>query len=319
MRSVLLGAVESSRVALETLGGLGAAPVAVITLPVERRSRHSDWVDLVPTARAVGAHVICAADVNAPDVQEQLKELQPDLLWVIGWSQILGPALLESARHGCVGYHPAPLPENRGRGVIPWTILQGVQTTGGTLFWLDAGVDSGDVLVQERFPVAADETARTLYDKHLDALRAMLAQAVEQISSGHPPHQAQDHSRATYCARRVPDDGLIDWQARARSVWALVRASGEPYPGAFTFLGREELRVWEADLLGPGPYWGVPGQVQTVTAEGALVQCGDREHVLLRTVEVSGGGHRAAGEVVRVHQRLGVDWLAQARRDRSGA
>lgn len=308
MRNVLVGAVETSRVALEMLGRRGFPPQAVFTLPADRAHRHSDWADLRPLAAQLAVPVVEAADVNAPDVLAAVREYRPDYVFVIGWSQICRSEFLRVPALGSIGYHPAPLPENRGRAVIPWTILQRRADTGATLFWMDEGMDSGDILVQERFPVAPDETARTLYDKHLVVLESMLSKAIEALRGGDPPRIAQDARQATYCARRTAADGMIEWGSTADAVLTLVRAVGDPYPGAFSFYRGRKLTVWEAEHHGRGPYWGLPGQVQAIAGSDALVQCGDREHVLLHTVELEGAGRCAAADVLRVHERLGPDW-----------
>lgn len=310
MRIVLVGAVVSSRIALATLIEAGYPPEAVITLPLEKASRHSDFTDLRPLAASAGIALVEAANVNAPEIIARLRQLQPDYVFVIGWSQICRAEFLELARRGSIGFHPAPLPKNRGRAVIPWTILQGLSETGTTLFWMDEGMDSGEILAQELFPVAVDETAASLYTKHLDALRRMLRDSLPALATGAAPRRAQDHSEATYCARRTAADGLIDWRAPAGEVWTLIRAAGRPYPGAFTYLGRHRLRIWDADVIGPAPYWGLPGQIQRLDERGALVQCGDREHVLLRELEVQGEGVRAALEVLKIHEKLGINMHA---------
>ena len=309
MRTVLVGAVDSARVALDVLARHDAAPLALFTLPPERGARrHSDYVELRPLAERLGVPVVDAPDVNAPDALARLRELAPDYVMVIGWSQLCRGEFLRVARHGTIGFHPAPLPENRGRAVIPWTILQDRAETGATLFWIDEGTDSGDVLLQERFPVAADETATTLYAKHLTALDRMLDRAVPMLRDGGAPRVPQDHARATYCAKRTAADGAIDWRAPARDVWRLVRAVTDPYPGAFTWHRGHRLGVWSAEYVGTAPYRGLAGQVHSLGEMGALVQCGDGEHVLLRLVEPEGAGRVAPREVLRVHDVLGIDW-----------
>src|SRR5690625_4713688 len=135
MRTVLVGAVDSTRVTLEAWARRGAPPALLVTLPPELAPRHSDYVDLRPTARRYDVPVEEAPRVNAPEVVTRIREAEPDHLLVIGWSQLCGSDLLAAAKHGAIGYHPAPLPELRGRAVIPWTILTGREWTGSTLFW----------------------------------------------------------------------------------------------------------------------------------------------------------------------------------------
>ncbi|HEX8391000.1 MAG TPA: methionyl-tRNA formyltransferase [Longimicrobium sp.] len=319
MRTVLVGAVESTRVALEAMAAAGHAPEALLTLPPERSRRHSDYVDLVPTAERLGVRVIHAPDVNHPDAVAELRRMVPDHVLVIGWSQICRDDFLSVPRRGALGYHPSLLPRNRGRAVISWTVLQGVRETGSTLFWLDQGMDSGDIAAQVRLAVAEDETASSLYALHMDALARMLAELMPRLADGTAPRVAQDHSQATYCARRTPADGLIDWTRDADRVWALIRASGDPYPGAFTFQGGERLAVWEADRVHDPRYWGLPGQVQAMDEDGVLVQCGDGGHVRLRIVQRGGGERVKANTALRMHEKLGMDWAALYAPARGGA
>lgn len=304
MRSVLVGAVESSYFALQAMTGAGYPPTALVTLPPSLAARHSDWVDLSPAASLWSIPVLESTNINAPDVLARLRELEPDYIFVIGWSQICGPEFLSVPTVGTIGSHPSRLPLNRGRAVIPWTILQGCSETAMTLFWLDDGLDTGDILAQQVFPIAPDESARSLYNKHLSALGEMLHSALPLLERGHASRRPQDHEAATYCAKRTPEDGRIDWRASAWDVTALIRASTDPYPGAFSFMRKGRLTIWESTFVGPGRYWGLPGQVQAVDLHGALVQCGDREHVLLRTVQLNDEPRRPASEILRTHDRL---------------
>lgn len=297
--------MASTRTALDTLIAEGSPPELVVTLPPDRAGRHSDYVDVRPLCAPARIPVVEAADVNAPQVLDALAEARPDYIFVIGWSQICRRPFLQLPRHGAIGFHPSRLPQNRGRAVIPWTILQGVTQTGSSLFWLDEGVDTGDLLAQTTFTVGPRETATSLYATHLHALQALLREALPRLRRFEAPRVPQDHGAASFCAKRTDADGLIDWTTPAREVDRLVRASTDPYPGAFSWYADRRLRVWEADLVGPGPYWGLPGQVQAVQDGHALVQCGDREHVLLRTVQPEGGERIPAGKLLRLHDRVG--------------
>ncbi|MBK7292797.1 MAG: hypothetical protein IPI84_03145 [Holophagaceae bacterium] len=168
----------------------------LVTLPLGRAGRHSDFVDLRPLASAFGILVIESHQINSPECLENLRSLALDHLFVIGWSQIFGPDLLSIPKSGSVGYHPTRLPECRGRAVLPWTILLRKRTTGSTLFWLDEDTDSGDIIGQECFEVAEDETSATLYEKHMEVLDRLVFQAVKDLAAGQKPAIPQDHSQA---------------------------------------------------------------------------------------------------------------------------
>ena len=308
MKSILVGAVESTRLALEVLAEAGVPPAALFTLPMSKSARHSDFVHLVPTANALGVPVVPISNVNDADVSEKIRAIAPDYSFVIGWSQICRSEFLNLARVGSIGYHPAALPQNRGRAVIPWTILQDCSETGSTLFWMDEGADSGDILCQEIFSVAADETATTLYQKHCESFAQMFRQSVASLKLFEGKRQLQDHRHATYCAKRIAEDGLIDWSLPAVDVWRLIRAVTRPYPGAFTFYKGKKLVIWMADLVGKAPYWGLPGQIQQLDELGALVQCGDGQHVLLKQVQLA-GEDVLPRDVLKQHDKLGLSIL----------
>lgn len=300
MRSVFIGAVHGSAVGLRALIQSGQPPVAVVTLPAEKAGRHSDFADIGTVAREAGIDVIETTNINSADTLMAIRDLKPDLCLVIGWSQICGSKFLALSKQGNIGFHPAPLPRLRGRAVIPWTILLGLENTASTLFWIDEGTDSGPILLQRSFAVASDETAQSLYDKHTDNLAVALPQAVSLVRQRAAPREVQDHSLASYCARRRPEDGLIDWNAPAEDVLRLVRALGGPYPPAFTSEDKETLEIFDARPLSDSwRYVGLTGQVQAHTENGFIVRCGDRNCVEVVTWK------KPTGSRPKLHAMLG--------------
>jgi methionyl-tRNA formyltransferase len=299
MRICLVGAVESSEVAFNALVQSGCPPTLVVSLPTEAARRHSDFVDLTTAALERGIPVHDTTNINAPEALNTISASQPDLTLVIGWSQICRKAFRDIARIGTLGFHPSPLPRMRGRGVIPWTILRNEATSGSTLFWLDEGVDSGDMLLQRHFSLDLEETARSLYDKHVKNLREMVPEAIALVGERNPPRTAQNEDDASYCARRRPEDGLIDWRWSAASILRLIRAVGDPYPGSFTHYAGEKFRIDEAIAFPhSGRYVGLPGQVQALHGEGFIVMCGDNECIEVKKWQ-TGPGKRP-----RVHEKL---------------
>ena len=185
--------------------------------------------------------------------------------------------------------------------MLPWTILLNEKRTGGTLFWIDEGVDSGPILAQRLFELDDDETVTALYEKHLDALREMLSEALGALRLGQPPKREQDHSQATYCARRRPEDGLIDWSLPADDVLRLIRAVGRPYPGAFTFADHAKMTVFAAHRTENGDrYIGLPGQIQVIDGENLVVACGDRRCLTLTDWSLDGEA------TPKIHAKLGA-------------
>ena len=299
-RTVLVGAVEGSAAALRALVDAGLPPAGVVTLDPEARARHSDYTDLRPLAEAAGAEIVLTRDVNCERTLRAVRALRPDLLLVIGWSQICREECLAVPRLGSVGFHPAPLPHMRGRAVIPWTILLDERESGSTLFELAPGTDTGAILAQERFALAPDETARSLYERHKANLARMLPAVVRAAARDGLRGRPQDEGAASVCAKRTPEDGRIDWSRPASAVERLVRAVGDPYPGAFTTLDGERVAVPEARPVRGGPrFIGLAGQVQGRGAHGGwLVLCGDGKavEILPRACE---------GRRLPIHRHLG--------------
>ncbi len=303
MRAVIIGSVESSRVAIEAVARApGWSRPLVVTLPAGLAHRHSDYVDLGPAAEAAGAELLHASDVNAPEVCAAIRAVEPDNVFVIGWSQICRDDFMAAAGSGLIGYHPAPLPRMRGRAVIPWTILMEEPITGGTLFWIDAGVDSGPILEQRFIHVAPDETAGSLYRRHMLLLERLLADALAALAAGTPRREAQEERFATWAAGRTLENGRIDWSAPARDIERLIRAVGRPYPGARTCVtpGGEDLILWRA-RIGPGPrrHLASPGQVIARSGQDFTIFCGDG--AVIEVTEWEGGG----GTAPRLHSQLG--------------
>jgi methionyl-tRNA formyltransferase len=301
MRAVLIGAVESTRIAARCLADApGWELAAVVTLPPALASRHSDFVDLSADL-APGCQLIQSANGNSDDVLSAIEKLAPDYLFVIGWSQLCGERMMAITPGRVVGYHPAPLPRLRGRGVIPWTILLGEPITAGTLFLIDAGTDSGPILVQRFFHVAPDETAASLYAQHMAALAGMMPDLLAALLVGTAVPHVQDVRHATWASRRRPEDGEIDWMAGASDTWRLIRACGDPYPGARTTYRDECLVMLSAEPVTlAGHAAALAGQVIERDADSFTVRCGDGGGLRVRDWQWALAGPPP------IHARLGM-------------
>ncbi|TCM21377.1 methionyl-tRNA formyltransferase [Novosphingobium sp. PhB165] len=277
MRAVVVGAVGSTAVLVEELAAAaGWVLPLVVTLPPELHKRHSDLVDLSPLAAHAGALLATAARTNDPETLLLVRAAKPDYVFVVGWSQLCSSDFLGIAAKGSIGYHPAPLPRLRGRAAIPWTILLDEPISASSLFWIGAGTDDGDILAQQYFHVARDETAQGLYDKHMDALRTMLRGLLPRLAAGEQPRTAQDERYATWATRRTAADGAIDWRQSAVAIDRLVRAVGRPYPGAFTRLGDRRITVWSSRLAaGSERHHALPGQIVSRQGMVLTVQTGE--------------------------------------------
>ena len=186
--------------------------------------------------------------INDAHVSEAIRLAEIDWLFIIGWSQIAGVEILQSARMGVLGMHPTLLPVGRGRAAIPWAILKELPETGVTLFKMDEGVDTGLIGSQVVIPMHSKITATELYNRvniaHVELIKKVLPLLISRSTT----FKAQDESKATKWPGRKPEDGEIDLNGSVLEAERLVRAVTRPYPGAFFFKDGKKVIVWKAEV-----------------------------------------------------------------------
>ena len=163
--------------------------------------------------------------------------LRPDLVVVVGFSQIIPPSILEIPPLGVIGFHTAVLPGRRGSSPVIWAMVDGLDESGVTMFYMDEGIDTGDVIAVERFTIAGDDYAADVLRKADDATLHLLHTHLDQILDGTAPRIPQGATGSTYTRRRTAADGEIDWTRPAHEIVRLIRALSPPYPLAHTFGG----------------------------------------------------------------------------------
>ena len=280
MRTVWVSFDTIGRDCLEAAAESGAEIVGVVTLPGPIDPNRSGQCSFDDVAARHDAALIETRDVNAPETLNALRKLEPELVFVVGWSQLVHEPFIATAREGVFGMHPSLLPRHRGRAPIPWAILSGLARTGVTLFEIvDGTADSGSIVGQVVVDIAPDETATTLFARIAEAHVELVREFVPQLAARTAPRIPQDPTRASTWHRRTPSDGIIDWETRAPYVYDWVRAQTRPYPGAFTYLGETKVIVWRARAVELGEAAPV-GTIVDLRPEGPVVACGEGGLVL---------------------------------------
>lgn len=279
----------------------GAEVVGIVSLPGPVRPEVSGMCSFADTAMRLDVELHETADVNDPTTLAIVADWRPDLIFIVGWSQLVRRPFIDTALRGVYGMHPTLLPAHRGRAPIPWAIIHGLALTGVTLFQIvDPTADSGPIVGQVEVPIAPDETATTLYVRLNDAHLELVRRFVPALLDGTAPHHPQDVRRASSWPKRTPADGIVDWSTRPAFLDAWVRAQTRPYPGAFTFAGEEKVVIWRATPLDePGPE--AAGTVVGHRRDGVVVRCGDGA-LLIQEVEL--GGELLSG--ARIGDRIDV-------------
>jgi methionyl-tRNA formyltransferase len=280
MRTVWVSFDTIGRDCLVAAADSGAEISGVVTLPGPVDPNRSGQCSFDDVAAQLGAVVHETRDVNSQETLAAVRALEPELIFVVGWSQIVREPFIELASEGVFGMHPTLLPRHRGRAPIPWAILTGLARTGVTLFEIvDSTADSGAIVGQVTLEIAPDETATTLFARLAAAHVELTRELVPQLVSRRAPRIPQDPTRASSWPKRAPADGIMDWETRAPYLYDWVRAQTRPYPGAFTFLGEQKVIVWGARpvaLTEAAP----AGTIIEVMADGPVVACGEGALVL---------------------------------------
>lgn len=294
--------------ALRAVLKAGHAVECVMTLEHEQLRKRSGSVDYGPLCieHSVPLHRI--RNINHESSLELLSALQLDVLFVIGWSQIVRKAAMERVRLGLVGAHASLLPRNRGSAPVNWVLIKGERTTGNTLMWLSEGVDSGDIIDSRQFDVSIFDTCATIYDKVAESNRDMILALWPKLLRNEVPRRPQPATDDPVLPRRRPADGLLDWSAPGKSIYDMVRALTRPYPGAFTWMRGQRWRIWAVALApATGAAPGAPGEVlgpalsPVAEACGLAVACGDG---MLTILEMESD----EGEVVKGYALCEREW-----------
>lgn len=179
---------------------------------------------------------------------EFVRNCNPDLIVVIGWYYMVPKNIRDIPRFGAVGIHASLLPKYSGGAPLVWAIIEGETETGVTLFYLDKGIDSGDIIAQRRITITDDDTIKTVYDKAEQASIEIVAKYIPLLGKGAAPRIKQDESKRAIYPQRSPEDGKIDWSWDVRRIRNFIRAQTKPYPGAFTIIDGKKVTIWSADI-----------------------------------------------------------------------
>jgi len=304
MRIILIGQAPFGRDSLAALIEQGEDIVGVITVPDLPGQKRPNPVKELALEKKLP--LLQPARLKHPEAIAWVKALKPDLLVLAFVTDFVPEEMIRLSTRGGINYHPSLLPKYRGGSAINWAVISGETETGVTVHAIDAGVDTGPIILQEKVPIAPDDTVKSLYFEKLYPLGLkLLPQAVRLIREGKARPVPQDVSRASYQPVIKAADTVIDWKWTTRRVYGLIRGAN-PTPGAATSFKGRPLIIWEAR---PYPLQGRPGDViEVVENEGFVVSTADGA-VLVEKVQYNGAKIEAADfgrdQEIRVGDRLG--------------
>lgn len=247
MKIVFIGTVEFSKKALQKLVDIDAELVGVCTK--EKSSFNSDFADLTPICKENKIPVNFVEDINSKESINWIKDLNPDIIFCFGWSSLIKNELLSLAPMGVVGYHPAKLPQNRGRHPIIWALALGLKRSASSFFFMDDKADSGDIISQKEFEILDSDDAKTLYDKIIQLALIQIEDFVPQLKDNTYTRIKQDQALSNVWRKRNKADGKIDFRMSSKAIYNLVRALTKPYVGAHIEYKEKDISIWKVKII----------------------------------------------------------------------
>ncbi len=277
MRIVFMGTPEFALPSLKTLTEMPVELVGVFTQP-DRPAGRGHKLESPPVkllAEAHGIPVFQFEKVRKQAGLDAMRALKPDLVVTAAFGQILSQKLLDVPKLGTINVHASLLPRHRGAAPINWAIIMGEKTTGVTTMLTNAGLDTGDILLRRETDILPGETAGELTARLSELGAELLKTTIEEYAAGRLAPTPQDEALMSYEPMLAKETGKIDWTMPAERIGNLVRGV-DPWPGAYTVMDGQTLKIWKARKSEAESAFCVPGQVLAASArEGFTVACGD--------------------------------------------
>lgn len=298
MRVVFMGTPDFSVPTLEKIIEAGHEVIGVVTQPDKAKGRGKKvlFPPVKETALAHNLSVYQPKRARDPEFIEEMKALNPDVMVVVAFGQILPKAILDIPKYGCINVHASLLPKYRGAAPIQWAVIRGEKVSGVTTMQMDVGLDTGDMLLKKEVLLDEEETGGSLHDKLSTLGGNLLIETLEKIEAGDIHPEKQDDSQAGEYARMLDKNlGRIDFSMPAVEIERLIRGLN-PWPSAFTSYNGKTMKLWKAKADNCGQ--GVPGQVIHVDKNSFTVQTGQGTLQILE-LQMEGKKRMDAGAFLR--------------------
>lgn len=257
----------------------------IFCMPEDEHEKMKFSSKIVQFAKDKNIPITITKSIKNTEALNIIKDINPDLIIVMGWRTIIPKEIMLIPKYGAIGAHESLLPKYRGFAPVNWVVINGEKKTGVTLFHLDQGIDSGDIIDQKVIPIRQSDTAWDIYKKTAKISIELLENYLKNFPSINSKRKKQNHDDATYTVARTPEDGLISWHWDSERIYNLIRGLSSPYPGTFTFYKNQKIIIQKASLL-PQPlnFVGrIPGRIASIGNGFVDVITGDS---LLRVEEI---------------------------------
>lgn len=275
MNILYMGTPDIAAIILKNLIHSRHQLIAVVTQPDKPKGR-GNQIQFPPVKELALKHkipVFQPVKVREENFLETVRQLNPDVIVVAAFGQILPKALLDMPKYGCINVHASLLPKYRGAAPIQWAIIDGEDKTGITIMHMDVGLDTGDMIMKQEVIIEPKETGGSLHDKLAVCGGELLLRALDEIENGTAPREKQNEEESNYARMLDKTMGNIDFNQSAVAIERFIRGLN-PWPSAYTHLNEKTLKIWDADVVWETTV-GVPGEILSVTKDSIMVKTGD--------------------------------------------
>jgi methionyl-tRNA formyltransferase len=299
MKVLFMGTPDFAAATLNKLIESKHELLGVVTQPDKQKGRGHE-VSFSPVKELAIEHnipVFQPNKVKEPEFLDMVRAMAPEVIVVAAFGQILPKAFLDIPIHGCINVHGSLLPKYRGAAPIQYSIIDGESETGITIMFMDVGIDTGDMILQEKLPIAENETGGSLFDKMAQLGANLLIEALDELEAGKAIRIPQDNEKATHVKILNKEMGLLDFNQPAVRLERMIRGLN-PWPSAYTYLDGKTLKLWQASVEPFGDNGAVPGQVVELRKDSFVVATGDGA-LIIRELQLEGKKRMTADAFLR--------------------
>lgn len=298
---VFMGTPDFAVPCLEMLCEQNYQIKAVITQPDRPKGRGQKLVESPVKACALkhGLPILQPQKIKTPEFEAILEELNPDLIVVVAFGQILSKRILDIPRLGCINVHASLLPQYRGAAPLHWSVIRGEKKTGVTTMFMDEGLDTGDMLLTAEMDITDTTTTGEVHDMLQNMGADVLSETIKQLVAGTAVRRVQNHEEATYAPLLTKELECIDWTQSAGNIHNLIRGLN-PWPGSYTICRNKRLKLWGSEVLAEETDKQA-GTIIRVENERLVVAAGTGV-IALTSVQPEGKKRMAAGDFARGYQ-----------------
>lgn len=298
MKIVFMGTPEIAVPCLQKIIDEGHEILAVVTQPDKPKGRGKKLAMPPVKELAIENNIKVYQPVKAREESfvNILEELKPDLIVVVAFGQILPQSILDIPKYGCVNVHVSLLPKYRGAAPINWVIINGEEKTGVTTMYMDAGLDTGDIILKKEMKLTDEITAGELHDEMMFIGADALKETIDLIAKEEAPREKQNDEETSYAPIMNKTLGNIDWSKSAKDIHNLVRGVN-PWPSAYTLYEGQTMKIWKTVVLNSVSE-DAPGTILSVSKDGIEVSTKDN-NLLIKEIQMSGKKRMLVSEYIK--------------------